>query len=336
MSNDIFYDLEPDDEYNHTPGPETNFNESMYFNVYDPTNNVGGFFRIGNRVNEGYAEVTICCYLPDGSAAFFYNKPSITTNEVFNAGSMTFSVVEPFRHQQITYNGEAMLLSDPTLLDDPKTAYTTTPRVPAVVTLDWRGTSDMFGGKPKNDHHSIGNQFASAHYEQLGQVTGTIQIGDQQWDINGFGLRDHSWGPRFWQAPWYYRWLTANFGPDLGFMLSRVAAKDSEGTRTGFIWRNQQLHLCTTVEIATEWSARNEQEHVRATLHAQENDGTPFALSVTGEVLNMVPLRNRRDGMTTRIAEGLTKWTLSDGTVGYGWSEYLDQIIDGEPVGKNE
>ena len=41
-------------------------------------------------------------------------------------------------------------------------------------------------------------------------------MGDEEWAIDGYGLRDHSWGPRFWQAPWYYRWLTANFGGDFG------------------------------------------------------------------------------------------------------------------------
>jgi hypothetical protein len=57
---------------------------------------------------------------------------------------------------------------------------------------------------------------------------------------------------------------------------------------------------------------------------------------VKGKVLNLIPLRNRRDGMVTRISEGLTEWTLKDGRVGYGLSEYLDQIIDDEPVGLAE
>ena len=54
----------------------------------------------------------------------------------------------------------------------------------------------------------------------------SIRVGDEEWEIDGFGLRDHSWGPRYWQAPWYYRWLTANFGADFGFMGSRVARRD--------------------------------------------------------------------------------------------------------------
>ena len=53
-------------------------------------------------------------------------------------------------------------------------------------------------------------------------------------------------------------------------------------------------------------------------------------------MLNLIPLRNRRDGRVTRISEGLTEWTLEDGRVGYGLSEYLDQIIDDQPVGLAE
>ena len=54
-------------------------------------------------------------------------------------------------------------------------------------------------------------------------------------------------------------------------------------------------------------------------------------------MLNLIPLRNRRDeGLVTRISEGLTEWTLDDGRVGYGLSEYLDQIVDDQPVGLDE
>jgi hypothetical protein len=44
-----------------------------------------------------------------------------------------------------------------------------------------------------------------------------------------------------------------------------------------------------------------------------------------GNRATMVPLRNRRDGVTTRIAEGLTEWRWGE-RVGYGWSEYLDHV----------
>jgi len=55
----------------------------------------------------------------------------------------------------------------------------------------------------------------------------------------------------------------------------------------------------------------------------------------------MIPLRNRRttpDGeqLTTRISEGMTRWQVEGVGTGYGLSEYLDQIVDGVPVGVAE
>jgi hypothetical protein len=60
-------------------------------------------------------------------------------------------------------------------------------------------------------------------------------------------------------------------------------------------------------------------------------------------VLSLIPLRNRRqdpttgDLLVTRISEGLTEWSIDGVDVpGYGLSEYLDQIVDGKPVGLAE
>ena len=36
--------------------------------------------------------------------------------------------------------------------------------------------------------------------------------------------------------------------------------------------------------------------------------------------------------LVTRISEGMTEWKW-DGKSGYGLSEYLDQIVDGRPIG---
>ena len=41
----------PEDDTTHEPGPESNYNESMYFNFYDRKQKIGGWFRIGNREN---------------------------------------------------------------------------------------------------------------------------------------------------------------------------------------------------------------------------------------------------------------------------------------------
>ena len=132
------------------------------------------------------------------------------------------------------------MLDDPTQMADPKAAFTNNPYVECEVHLTFtgQGRASMFGGEPDKPHEAAGEEFAKGHYEQLVAGTGTIRVGDEEWVVDGFGLRDHSWGPRYWQAPWYYRWLTANVGADFGFMASRVARRDGPGTRGGFVWED--------------------------------------------------------------------------------------------------
>ena len=316
----------------HELGPEPNFNESMYFNIYDPSRRLGGFFRLGNRANEGTAEMTICLYLPDGRVGFMFQRPKIADNDAFNAGGVRFEVIRPFEELEVSYDGKAVLLDDPLAMADPKRAFTENPYAECSVKLTYTGVSTMFGGEPDQPHEAAGEEFARGHYEQLVAGSGTIKVGEQSWEIEGYGLRDHSWGPRYWQAPWYYRWLTANFGPSFGFMASRVARKDGEGTRGGFLWDGTAMHIVDHVAISTTWCGEDSyHDGIEAVLRRGDQEWR-----VKGRVLTLIPLRNRRDEMTTRISEGLTEWTLEDGRTGYGLSEYLDQIIDGKPVGLDE
>jgi hypothetical protein len=329
--------LDPIDEYLHELGPESNFNESMYFNVYDPTSRIGSFFRLGNRANEGTGEMTMCVYLPDGRVGFMFKRPEVRTNEAFDAAGMKFEVIEPFEHLRVTYTGKVVLLEDPLEMADPRKAFTENPYSECTATIDYTRVSDMFGGEPEESHERPGEEFAKGHYEQLVRGVGTITVDGTVHAVDGYGLRDHSWGPRYWQAPYYYRWLTANMGGDFGFMDSRVARRDGPGTRGGFVWDGDQLHLCRDMEIRTEWVGDDSyHQRIEAVLRAKDEQGSPLEWRVTGEVLNLIPLRNRREGLVTRISEGLTRWTLEDGRTGYGLSEYLDQIVDGQPVGLDE
>ena len=75
--------------------------------------------------------------------------------------------------------------------------------------------------------------FARGHTEQHMRSVGTVTVGDETFDItDGLGLRDHSWGPRYWQNIWWYRWLTVNLGPDLGFACTIAGDEGLRARRT--------------------------------------------------------------------------------------------------------
>ena len=80
-----------------------------------------------------------------------------------------------------------------------------------------------------------------------------IRVGDEEWEVDGYGLRDHSWGPRFWQAPWYYRWLTMNFGDDAGFVVSVITARDGSERVGGVAFEDGKYHHLDQATIETDW-----------------------------------------------------------------------------------
>jgi hypothetical protein len=330
--------LDPEDEYMHELESAENFNESMYFNVYDPKVDVGAWFRLGNRANEGYAEMTSCIYLPSekkgsetkGMVAFMYGRPHIDSNDAFDAGGMRFQVVEPFKELRVTYEGKVAVLEDPLAMADPRTAFGEAPHVDCEVDLTYRGLSPMMGGELElepGDKVPETMQFAKGHYEQHVGAKGSIVVGADRFDIDGYGLRDHSWGPRSWQAPYWYRWLTCNAGPNDGFMVSIVAGRDGKIRRTGVLFENDAYTPILDAQLSTEWSESYNQERLRCVARTPRGE-----IEITGEVKSFIPLRNRREGKVTRIGEGLTTYTW-EGKTGYGLSEYLDQIEDGVPVG---
>jgi hypothetical protein len=314
--------LDPQDEFMHDNTGESNFNESMYFNFFDAGHRVGGFLRVGNRPNEGHAETTVCLYRPDGSVAFNFKRPEIVDNSAFDAGGTRFEVEKPFERLRIAYHGKACLLAEPLAMADPRRAFTENPFVPCEVDLAIEGVGPMFGGEREGARSTQENEFARGHYEQHHRARGTVQIGDERFDLDGFGLRDHSWGPRSWQSPLYYRWLTANFGDDFGFMANEIVSRDGTEVRGGFLHRGRDLVYVKDVEIETDWA---EPEHVHQALRARLHTVDGEVVEVSGRVLSLIPLRNRKDGRVTRIAEGMTEWTCGDRT-GHGLSEYLDQI----------
>lgn len=320
--------LEPEDEYPHQPEAASNYNESMYLNGFDAERQVGGWFRLGNRVNEGYAEMTVCVYLPGGRVGFVYARPPIETNEKMEAGGLSIEVVEPFRHLQVRYRGKVCLLERPKEMAEPRKAFKENPWVECEVDLDYRGVSPMYGGKPVYEdggevEQEAEKSFAKAHYEQHCRVTGTIRVGDEVIDLDGLGLRDKSWGPRYWQAIEWYRWLPMTFSEDFAMMISVVGGRPG-----GMVLVGDEYDLIRDCTIESEWDDDDYQTAMRCSVTTDR-----ATYEVTGEVLSLIPLRNRRtdaDGneLTTRITEAMTRYEC-DGQVGIGMSEYLDQVVDG-------
>ena len=104
-------------------------------------------------------------------------------------------------------------------------------------------------------------------------------------------------------------------------MGSQIVLQNGTELLSGFVFKDGENHFVNSLDLQTEWAgAGHYHERITTTLRADIGD-----FHIQGRALTMLPLRNRRDGKTTRIAEGMTEWRCGE-HVGYGLSEYLDQI----------
>ena len=320
----IVGNLVPEDDYTHPLGPEPNFNESMYFNFFDRERRIGGFVRLGNRANEGRAEKTVTLYLPDGRVLFHFERAAIDANDAFDAGGLRFEVMEPGERLRTVYAGPVLELADPAVMADPRRAFRESPLRTVLLDLVHEAVGPMYGshGDAAESERPAEQQFAKAHYEQHMRVAGALELDGERHPLEGFGLRDHSWGPRTWQAIHGYEWLTMNFGEDFGAMVSVIRREPGHERVGGVVVRGDELVPVKRAAIEAEFE---EGGLAHKSLTVSLETGSGEKLEIQGRVHGFIPLRNRREGRVTTIGEGMTEWTCGART-GYGLSEFLRQV----------
>ncbi len=169
--------LQPADEGVHAVGTTANWNESRYVDFFDSRQRVGGWFRIGNRPNEGYAEMSVCVYLPSGSVAFMFGRPEITGNGLI-AGGQEWAIVTPFVETRVRYRGEVLVLRDPWVLVDPKQAFESTDRLPCEVDLTSHacGLASVMGADQSHIDRIFLPGQADVHYQHLVRTVGAVRV----------------------------------------------------------------------------------------------------------------------------------------------------------------
>mmetsp|Transcript_18007 Transcript_18007/g.21880 ORF Transcript_18007/g.21880 Transcript_18007/m.21880 type:complete len:256 (-) Transcript_18007:96-863(-) len=210
----------------------------------------------------------------------------------------------------------------------------------------WGGSADNYWETlPKQERvrakAKSTNNFARNHYEQHMHVYGELNVEGETFEIDGNAVRDHSWGPRYWQATKSYRFLVGNFGDDIGFSGGLVG-DNSHGILHVGKARADQIKKFT---LETRYSNPDDDklwpglERPQTVLRSHKSfllliETEKGRMEVTGTVVNFMPLRNRRNGEHTYIGEGFTEYKIVNaskeysrylGKTGYGMSEYLDQ-----------
>jgi predicted secreted hydrolase len=225
------------------------------------------------------------------------------------------------------------------MLTDPKLAFTESPSASAVIelTCNTEGLGAAMG-QDQDQHHLIflpGQ--ADYHYQHLNRVTGNVDVGEERFEVDGRGGKDHSWGPRNWHAKIYLRWLICGIDDDNGFMLTRAVGPTKQ-TRSGFMWIDRRFHVVDGYELTNRYAGAPHYQLLRTdvTMRAAGVEWTAVGLP-----LRHLPLRHRQPDehgaeATLRIVKQPAEWTFADGRSGAGHLEYHDLLRDGVPVGLHD
>jgi hypothetical protein len=313
--------LVPEDDYMHPVSADASHNESMFFNFFDSRQRLGGFVRIGNRVNERHAEMTFCLFLPDGAVLMQWGKPVIESNAAFDAAGMTLRVVEPGRRLRVSYAGPAVRIGNPDEMHDPGKAMRSNPTCTTRLDLEVCGSGPMIGDREGNAGSIIFLQ-GVGHYQQPIAASGDLLVGSERWRLEARGVRDHSWGPRIWHSLYRDRSLWISYGPELSIIacktwLSATGAPDEMGC----VVENGRVTPLRVIALRT---------HFRAgTFYHDEvildlTDSNDRSMSLHGKVISYVPLRHRRAAQETLyLGQAMTLFQCGDRRA-LGLSEYFD------------
>ena len=218
----IVGNVKPEDDYTHPLGPEQNFNESVYFNFFDRAQNRGGFLRIGNRANEGHAEMTVIVYNAGRLGALQLQAAGDHLERRLERGRAARStVLVPGEKLRTTLRGLGRLPRRPARDAGPRQGVQGEPAQAARARPGARRRRpDLRPRRQARRRQRLRARALRAAHE--GVAARSRSRASPRIELSGHGLRDHSWGPRYWQSTPSYRWITGNFGDDLGMVISIV------------------------------------------------------------------------------------------------------------------
>jgi hypothetical protein len=325
--------MNPQDDFMHPVRDEPAWSESYYFNFCDPRTQVGMFTRMGFRPGDGWADGLHVVYLGGDHLLFTYSRRDLPqVEDDLTVGGLSLERVEPFKRWRVSYEGPAQEVADGAILvtrrrERPEGWFT-----PAELSMSV-------------DFEALGEPFYSAegvrgHFEQAGRVHGKIRSGDKVWDVDGYGVRDKSWGPRSWKAadgsggtgaapsapvgP-FATWFSANWGAGLAF--GGGAGSDGKGNMRGEGWLQRDGKNVRLRELRVLDSTYRPGSilHTRLRLELVPEEGE--ALPVDCTVVGMCPTKIPQQTGATFVNEALARFDCK-GQTGWGIAEYWHAVGD--------
>jgi len=281
------------------PADETErWNQSIYFNFYDPNTTIGCFIRMGVLENLKQSNLWFTFFM-DGKPLFVRNATHLPyTPQRMDKGieinGVRIKALTPMKKAQVQFEFRDF-----------------------AVDLIWDEIAPLEDciNLSSDDDGAFAKQIAQIHLEGVCKVTGTVRLRDgKKVEINGKGFRDIAVGTRNWDGLRHYRltWPVFDDGTAVVAVHGQSMTRDHAYMKMVFDGK-KWVGVKSVVD-------RQDYEADDMTLKSQSWSVT----DVTGRVWNY---RGRRLFVwhfpfdTFVLAEHMMEYTRDDGVKGYGLGE---------------
>lgn len=192
------------------------WSENYLTYVWSPASQVGIYMHLCRTINgvSIWNEQTIVALPGDRYLLAKGISRGCTTPDALSIANLTFRCDQPFVQWTVIFHGGGRLLSGDEYRAGPVADGETTPMMFEIVFKAMSPAFD-FGS------HKLDQPWAVGHLEQHGEISGYLRFGTENYEIEGTGLRDHSWGARDYKEIGTTTWLHGQF-PQSGRAFSVV------------------------------------------------------------------------------------------------------------------
>lgn len=277
---------------------DPNWNQSLYFNFYDPASTIGCFIRIGILENRQESNLWF---------VFFMNgKP------LFTRSNLNLPYISERMDKGLTIAGLHVKA-----IEKMKTARLTFDEEDFAIDLHYEAIHPMMDAiaLTGKDGDAFAKELGNTHFEAPCRVTGTVRIPDGDTvRIDCLGIRDVSVGPRNWHSMAHFRTAWPLFLNGLTFLGARGLSIKGERGDMRMFHDGERWLAVTDVSETAEWA---EDEMTYRKMHWKFRDELGREWEFTGKPIFrwFFPIGK------FVMSEHMMEYRLADGTVGYGLGE---------------
>ncbi len=304
------------------------WNESYYFVYFDKNHNLGGMTRLGFKPNKQEGMTFFFLFLPDGSAAAYYrNQKTKDYTKSLKVGGVSH-IPQNQSKWEYQFKGNMIFVKNPEdlpLVSEQPKLITSTHKVSIDISFESINDYYEYSEYMTPESLEIGKKAGDKHWEQIGTLSGTIQIAEQNFVINALGQRDHTYGVRDWTGVGNWLYYIVWFDKNLAVNPAAIITDDGRLSSGGFIFKNGKNIPLKSIRIVDQKFREDGVLPISSELLLVDSLNDKYTLKARVGPIIPVPFIDT-EGNRSILVQSMGNFELNDRAGGYGSFETLRRV----------